>query len=249
VARHLPSSAGFAQSLVAVCEEVLLPLPKGTRGDEQDTSWLAIFSALAAPLALLSLGSRLVRRKTVVAMIVLAAAAALFNFLVQPTFALDASWQSQVNAALLMMFVAAIFLPTPSGFGFGSYTHDDLRRAYARIKCDVSIPSTSIDEHRLLLSRAEHRSRQRVSALQWMLGAAWAIVLYFGQRGFETKDADLVSMAIGPALPIVLLLGVLVCYQRGLGAVYGLAHALLTQLALDTASANSGRRRCSRSRS
>jgi hypothetical protein len=149
-----------------------------------------------------------------------------------------------------MLTVGALLLPSPSDIGFGVYDSQEFDQAYARLGRLVTLTKDAIEPHRQFIQRAEERSLQRLSTLKWLLAATWAVTVYLGQQGFEKKDGDLLGTALIPLLIAVCAAGLIVCYGRGVNAVFALSSAMLAQRAVDigqpTASAAPRRtvRRC-----
>ena len=157
----------------------------------------------------------------------------LVNGTIASTLPRDALFQ--INAVWAILSVGALLLPSPSDIGFGVYNTQDFERAYARLGRLVTLSEGAIEPHRQLIRRAEERSLQRLSTLKWLLAATWAIIVYLGQQGFEKKDGELLGAALTPLIMTIFAVGLILCYARGVNAVFALASALLAQRAVDIA--------------
>ncbi|HSV68909.1 MAG TPA: hypothetical protein VLI72_02265 [Methylibium sp.] len=229
-----PSVRDTTEELLIASEEVLLGRA-GNRQTRVGRSGSAAWSALGSPVALVVHGATQVRRRTVVAIGLLALAGLVINGTLTPI--IGEALLRQLNAGWAMLTIFALLLPSPTSIGFGAYTDAELQRAYGRLGGLATVPMGALEAYRVLLCRAEQRATQRLSALKWAMGAAWAVVIYFGQRGFETKDGQLLGWALLPLLVTVFSLAFVTCYGRGVNAVYALAEAVLAQRALDLAHA------------
>jgi hypothetical protein len=228
------SAQNLAERLVVTSEEVLLGMPKQGRSALAKVGG-AFFATLAGPAALVTRGLTQLRRRTVVVVVVLFVVGTLVNATMSSTLPRD--WLSQINTVWAMLTVGALLLPSPSDVGFGVYDSQEFDRAYARLDRLVTLPQDAIEPHRQFIQRAEERSLQRLSTLKWLLAATWAVALYLGQQGFEKKDGELLGTAMIPLLIAIFAAGIVVCYGRGVNAVFSLAIAMLAQRAVDIAQA------------
>jgi hypothetical protein len=224
----------LVEDLVVTCEEVLLDRPK-RKQTRLGRASVAAWSALGGPIALVMQGMSQTRRPTVIVISLLAVIGLFINSFSQ-LFRPDVL--RQLNAGWGALTVFALLLPIPSAIGFTAYSTQKLRKAYERLGGLASVPRDAIEPFTKLLDRAEQQAAQRLSSLKWMIGAAWAVVVYLGQRGFEAKSGDLLGLALGPRLLTVLSLGFSASYGWGVNAVFGLARALLAQRELDIARAS-----------
>lgn len=231
---EVSTARDLAERLVITSEEVLLGLPKRGQNAVARTG-SAVYSTLASPIALVTRGLTQLRRRTVVVVAVLLIGGLLVNATLAS--ALPRDTLNQFNAVWAMLSVGALLLPSPSDIGFGVYDSQEFDRAYARLDRLATLPQGAIEPHRQFIQRAEERSLQRLSTLKWLLAATWAVVVYLGQQGFEKKDGELLGTALIPLVMTVFAVGLVVCYGRGVNAVFALASAMLAQRAVDIAHA------------
>jgi hypothetical protein len=222
----------LVEELVVTCEEVLLDRPKLKQTTLGGRATIAVWSALGGPVALVMQGMSQTRRPALVVIIVLAVIGLLINGNAQ---LFSPGLLRQLNAGWGALTVFALLLPIPSAIGFTAYSTQNLRKAYERLEGLASVQRDAIEPLTKLLDHAEQQAAQRLSSLKWMIGVAWAVAVYLGQRGFEEKSGDLLTLAVGPLALTVLALGFVTSYGAGVSAVFGLASALLAQRELDIA--------------
>jgi hypothetical protein len=230
----------LADELLAACEEVIAG---HGRANERvgGKIWRALRRAVWTPLFLFSYG---VARMYLIFLAWIAGAIAGLLIATQVSRLLSLAEKDGANALLwLLGFALPTFLvlfSTPSGHALPGHESEHVSHVLTRLGGLRTLSREAVGVFRALVVRAEELSKQRVTALKWLVGVGWAIAIYLAQKGFDAKDGNLLGAALIPAALTLVVVGVIASYARALNAVYGLCHAALSQRELDALSHATG---------
>lgn len=204
-----------------------LALARGRPGKRhlqaQDNAWAEV----TIPLELVLTAARPSAMAFAFWLLFVLIAAAVSYLLVKPLGWFNPqSIDSYFSAACFSASVCLIF-GRPSALGFPDVNGTSLRAARMRWPASGELSDQERVAAQFLLNLAAGASQRRAVALWWVTGATWALSAYLVQKGFESKDGNLLSYALPPALVSLFIGGLTAAYARSISHVHALAHALL----------------------
>jgi hypothetical protein len=128
------------------------------------------------------------------------------------------------------LIAMAITFAKPSRYALTGYNRKDVKRVVDRMPDLYSCIKGTLTALQSCLQRAEEDTKARLTTIKWVAGAAFALALYLGQKGFDLKDGTLISYALLPLIIAAFITGLIAIHARGTIAVYGLAYAVVHQL-------------------
>lgn len=132
--------------------------------------------------------------------------------------------------ALWGLLVVVITFAKPSRYALTGYMRSDVNRVVDRMPDLNACAKGALTALQGCLQRAEEDTKSRVTTIKWVAGAAFALALYLGQKGFDLKEGSLISYALLPLFFAAFIAGLVAIHARGTIAVYGLAYAVIHQL-------------------
>jgi hypothetical protein len=128
------------------------------------------------------------------------------------------------------LLALAITFAKPSRYALTGYSRKDVKCVVDRIPDIYSCTKATLTALQSCLQRAEDDTKARLTTIKWVAGAAFALAVFLGQKGFDLKDESLISYALTPLIIAAFMAGLIAIHARGTIAVYGLAYAIVHQL-------------------
>lgn len=132
--------------------------------------------------------------------------------------------------AFWVFLVLAITFFKPSQYALTGYTKKGVGCVVERMPDLYLCTKRTLTVLQSCLQRAEDDTKSRLITIKWIAGAAFALGLYLGKKGFDLKDGSLISSALLPLTIAAFIAGFIAIHARGTMAVYGLAYAIIYQL-------------------
>ncbi len=129
----------------------------------------------------------------------------------------------------ICLITLCFVLARPSALGFAGWHHSDMAASRVRFPQLLELNEHEIPTVRFFVSHAEAAMRRRLTTMWWGIGVVWAIAAYLVKQGLESKDGNLLAIALVPVVLSLFCASLVASYSRSASRVHGVAQGLLLE--------------------